>query len=62
VPSAPFDYSGPLTETVLLGSIAVRFPQTTLAWDAARLRFGNEDRANAFVRRTCRPGWQVAGL
>ena len=27
VPSANFDYSGPLTETVLLGGIATRIPQ-----------------------------------
>ena len=33
--SAPFDYSGPLTESVLLGCLATRFPKTTLEWDAA---------------------------
>ena len=27
--SAPFDYSGPLTESVLLGCLATRFPNTT---------------------------------
>ena len=32
--STPFDYSGPLTESVLLGCLATRFPQTTLEWDA----------------------------
>ena len=31
--SAPFDYSGPLTESVLLGCLATRFPETTLQWD-----------------------------
>ena len=33
--SAPFAYSGPLTESVLLGCLATRFPKTTLEWDAA---------------------------
>jgi predicted dehydrogenase len=57
-----FDYSGPLTEAVLLGSVAVRFPQTTLEWDATRLRFSNESAANAFVRRRYRAGWEIPGL
>ncbi len=61
-PTAGFDYSGPLTEAVLLGSVAVRFPQTTLAWDSAHLQFTNEKAANAFVRRSYRKGWAVAGL
>jgi hypothetical protein len=61
-PSAGFDYSGPMTETVLLGSVAVRFPQTTLQWNSAKLQFDNEKAANAFLRRTYRKGFQVAGL
>lgn len=61
-PSAHFDYAGPLTEAVLLGSVAVRFPQTTLQWDTARLQFSNEKSANAFVRRNYRKGWKVPGL
>src|SRR5262249_35820789 len=36
--SANFDYAGPLTEAVLLGSVATRFPKTTLQWDAAALK------------------------
>ncbi len=61
-PLAPFDYSGPLTEAVLLGSVAVRFPQTDLKWNAAKLQFENEKAANAHVRRTYRKGWEIAGL
>jgi hypothetical protein len=60
--SAGFDYSGPLTEAVLLGSVASRFPQTTLQWDAKALKFTNENAANAYVRRTYRKGWEVAGM
>jgi predicted dehydrogenase len=59
--SAGFDYAGPLTEAVLLGSIACRFPSTTLKWNAAKLEFDFGD-ANRFVRRTYRKGWQVSGL
>jgi len=61
-PEAPFDYSGPLTETVLLGSIAVRYPHTTLKWNSKDLKFDNETQANAYLRRTYRKGWEVTGL
>ena len=60
--SAPFDYSGPLTESVLLGCLATRFPETTLEWDAAELKVTNVSEANAFVRRRYRKGWEVDGL
>jgi len=60
--TAGFDYAGPLTETVLLGCVASRFPKTTLAWDSERLRFTNESEANRFVRRRYRRGWEVRGL
>jgi predicted dehydrogenase len=59
---AGWDYSGPLTEAVLLGSVATRFPKQTLAWDAAALKFTNEPGANAFVKRAYRKGHEVAGL
>ena len=60
--SAPFSYSGPLTESVLLGCLATRFPKTRLQWDAAKLRVTNEEKANQFVRKTYRKGWEVEGL
>ena len=59
--SAHFGYAGPLTEAVLLGTVATRFPQATLEWDAAKLKF-SEPEANHFVRRKYRQGWQVKGL
>jgi len=59
--SANFDYAGPLTETVLLGGVATRFPHTTLEWNAADLKF-NLAEANQFLRRKYRKGWEVAGL
>jgi predicted dehydrogenase len=60
--STTFDYAGPLTEAVLLGPLATRFPKTTLEWEAKKLRFKNSKEATAFVRRTYRGGWKVKGL
>lgn len=60
--SAGFDYAGPLTEAVLLGGVASRFPKQTLQWDGPALKFTNVAEANEFVRRTYRKGWEVAGL
>jgi predicted dehydrogenase len=60
--AASFDYSGPLTESVLLGCLATRFPQTALEWDAEKLTVTNVSDANRFVRRQYRKGWEVAGL
>ena len=60
--SAPFSYSGPLTEMVLLGCLATRFPKTDLKWDTKALKVTNVKEANAFVRRTPRKGFEVPGL
>lgn len=59
--TAGFDYSGPLAETVLLGTVALRFPKTTLHWDPDALAF-TEGEANQFIRRQYRSGWAVNGL
>lgn len=60
--SANFDYAGPLTESVLLGSVATHYPRTTLEWDARQLRFTNLAEANRHVRRAYRKGWDIKGL
>jgi predicted dehydrogenase len=60
--STPFDYSGPLTESVLLGCLATRFPRTTLEWDSVKLEVTNLSEANPFVRCRYRKGWEVEGL
>jgi predicted dehydrogenase len=60
--SAGFDFSGPLTEAVLLGPLATRFPNTTLRWHGAKAKFSNSVEANGFLRRRYRAGWSVAGL
>jgi predicted dehydrogenase len=60
--TSSFDYAGPLTETVLLGSVAVRVPETTLQWDAAALKVVNSAAANALVRKAYRKGWEPAWI
>jgi hypothetical protein len=60
--SAGFDFSGPLTEAVLLGVLAARFPGQKLQWDAANLKVANLDEANRFIRRAYRKGWEIEGL
>ena len=61
-PSANFDYSGPLSETILLGGIATRFKNETLKWDAPTLSFKDHPEASALVSRKYREGWEVKGL
>ena len=60
--SAPFEYSGPLTETVLLGCLSTRFSKKTLDWDADKMIVTNEKDANQYVRKPYRKGWEVEGL
>jgi len=46
--SAPFSYAARLTETILLGVIAGRFPNKTLHWDSEKALF-KEEEANVFL-------------
>ncbi|MDF9799414.1 putative dehydrogenase [Catalinimonas alkaloidigena] len=46
--SAPFSYAAKLTETILLGVIAGRFPNQTLHWDASSAKFA-EEKANKYL-------------
>ena len=60
-----FDWAGPMTETILLGNVALRsqlreeLTKTKLEWDASKLAFTNHDSANQFLRREYRQGWVV---
>ena len=57
-----FEYSGNLTEAVLLGNAALRgAPGQTLAWDAVALQFSGEgaSEANRIVRHEYRTGWSL---
>jgi hypothetical protein len=57
--SSNFDYSGPLSEMVLMGNLAVRFPNKRLLWDGPKMEVTNNKDANAYVRRTYREGWSL---
>lgn len=59
---ADFDFSGPLTETALLGNVANRFPGKTLEWNSDKLKFTNHREATGHIRRHYRWGWHVKGL
>jgi predicted dehydrogenase len=54
-----FGQTGPMTETILLGTVAMRMPNTVLEWDAAAMRIPNQPTAERFLRRSYREGWSV---
>lgn len=54
-----FDYSGPFAEMVLLGNLAVRFPERRLLWDGPNMKVTNDADAQAFVTRKYRDGWTL---
>jgi hypothetical protein len=53
-----FAYSGPLTETVLLGNVAYR-AQSGFDWDAEDLKATDCPAAEKYVRREYRDGWTL---
>jgi predicted dehydrogenase len=72
--TSSFDYSGPLTETVIMGNIALRslnirtdkkgggfdYPgQKKLLWDGINMKITNFEPANQFVKREYRSGWKL---
>jgi predicted dehydrogenase len=57
--SANFDYSGPLTESVIIGNVAAHFPGETLDFDAKGLRFPKKPEADQYLTRSYRNGWSV---
>ena len=54
-----FDYSGPLTEMVLMGNLAIRVPGKRLLWDGENMRVTNHEDANRFIKRDYRSGWEL---
>jgi hypothetical protein len=72
--SSNFDIAGPLTESVLMGNLAIRSndiqkkdgARTTypgryikLLWDGENMKITNFDEANQFVKREYRDGWSL---
>ena len=69
--SSSFDYAGPLTESILMGNLALRSWQLQngkseyigrkkLDWDAVNMKITNFDEANQFVKREYRNGWSLS--
>ncbi len=59
--SCPFSFSGPLSETVLLGNVAYRTGKM-IQWDSASMKAVGVAEADRFIRRDYRQGWEVQGL
>lgn len=72
--SSPFEYAGPLTESILMGNLAIRsamiaakhkdgydiYPgRKKLMWDAENMKVTNYDEANQFVRTPYRDGYSL---
>jgi predicted dehydrogenase len=53
-----FEYSGTLTEAVLLGNVAYR-SAATIDWDSKNLRAKNCPQATEFVQHKYRQGWSI---
>lgn len=58
---APFEYSGPLTEAVLMGTVINRWAEEKFDWDAANCQFSGASKnvalANALLGPAYRTGW-----
>jgi len=54
-----FDFAGPMTEAVLLGTVCVRAGGLKLLWDSASMKVTNLPEANQYVRCTYRESWTL---
>jgi hypothetical protein len=56
-----FDYSSKLTETMLLGNIALRMKDknTILQWDGPNMKVTNLEEANQYIHKEYRAGWSL---
>lgn len=57
-----FAQTGPMTEAILLGTVAIRLPDQLLEWDSEKMKFRNYPDANKYLRRVYRKGWHKAGF
>jgi Oxidoreductase family, NAD-binding Rossmann fold/Oxidoreductase family, C-terminal alpha/beta domain len=53
-----FEYAGPLTETALLGTVAIRVPEQKLFWDSQAMRLTNAPEADKWLKKEYRTGWE----
>ena len=56
-PRSNFDFAGPLTEAVLLGSVCIRNGGDKLTWDSEALKITNDPDANKLLHYEYRKGW-----
>jgi predicted dehydrogenase len=54
-----FGFAGPLTEAVLLGSVAIRMEGQELLWDSASMKIPNAPEAEQFLQYQYRDGWAL---
>ncbi|HIF01555.1 MAG TPA: Gfo/Idh/MocA family oxidoreductase [Planctomycetes bacterium] len=55
-----FAYAGHLTETILVGNLAIRSKEgSRIEWDAKNLKSTNMPEINKFVHREYRDGWSI---
>jgi hypothetical protein len=54
-----FDFAGPLTEAVLLGSVCIHNGGDKLVWDAQNLKITNDQDANKYLHYEYRNGWSL---
>lgn len=58
--TCPFSYAAPLTETMLLGIVALRTGQGfRIEYDAENMRVTNSEKANEYLVREYREGWVI---
>ncbi len=58
IPGGNFEFSGRVTETLLLGNVAIRAAQP-LIWDGSSLKITNSKLAQKYVRPDRRQGWEL---
>ncbi len=56
-PKSNFSYAGPMSETILLGNVALRVGRR-IEWDGANLKVTNVPEANEFLTKKYREGWK----
>ncbi|MFT7463314.1 MAG: putative dehydrogenase [Pseudohongiellaceae bacterium] len=61
LPSAPFEYAGLLSESALLGNVALHFPHETLRYDGDDLSFKGRPEATALLYPDYRNGFALRG-
>ncbi len=57
--TSPFEYAGPLTETMLLGVVALRTIGEKVKWDSANMKFPDKPELDQYVKRDYRQGWSL---